>query len=191
MPNELLHVDNRTTYDTRDIRSAVLACEKYLDMTGPRRVVVVYARRGQVTGYAYYPRFGATEGVGVRLRLPKIHKGEVITDQLAREFFWLVEHELSHSRGVEHRELRGGPAGQVHGVERRPNWAADLQLRLKPTKQKPSKAAVFDKKYAKATTDLARWQRKLKLANTKVKKLKSKLVRLARARADELAKEAS
>ncbi len=90
MPHKRLQIRNETTYDTRDIRSAVLACEKYLDMTGQRIVTVVYSRNRMraVTGYAYYPTTWRAEGCGVKLRLPKIHPawGEAIDDQLVCDF---------------------------------------------------------------------------------------------------------
>ena len=41
MPHERLEVRNKTVYETRDIRSAVLVCEKYLDMVGQRIVKVL------------------------------------------------------------------------------------------------------------------------------------------------------
>ena len=176
MPNELLEVRNKTTYDTRDIRSAVLACEKYLDMTGQRVVKVVYSRnRGrQVTGYAYYPSCGRAEGVTVKLRLPKVRKGEVITEELVQDFLWLVEHELSHSRGVSHRVMRGSPTNKVHSIGRRPAWAEGLQLRLKAPKAKPTMADRVSARTAMVEAGIARWQRRLKLAKTKLAKLKAK-----------------
>jgi hypothetical protein len=176
MPNELLKVRNATAYDTRDIRSAVLACEKYLDLRGARDVKVVYSRNRtrSVSGYAYYPSAGRAEGCGVRLRLPKIQPGQYIDELLTCEFLWLVEHELSHSRGVRHPELRGGCAGKVHGQLRRPNWAEGLQLRLKAPKAKPTPIDRVARRAAKVDADLARWERRLKLAKTKVAKLKAK-----------------
>lgn len=175
MPNARLDVRNCTTYFTQDIRSAVLACEKYLDMKGSRVVDVVYSRNRtrSVSGYAYYPN-GAYEGVHVKLRLPKMHKGEAIDEVLAQDFFWLVEHELSHSRGVHHGTMRGSPTGQVHSVGKRPMWAEGLQLRLKPKKAKLSPSDRAAKRSAKVDTDLARWERRLKLAKTKVAKLQAK-----------------
>ncbi len=176
MPNELLDVRNNTTYDSRDIRSAVLACEKYLDMSGRRVVKVVYSRNRQrsVSGYAYYPGAYQAEGCHVKLRLPKIHKGEVIDEALVQDFLWLVEHELSHSRGVRHGTMRGSPTHKVHSIGRRPTWGEGLQLRLKSVKAKPTSADRVAKRAAKVDADLARWERRLKLAKTKVAKLKAK-----------------
>ncbi len=85
-----------------------------------------------------------------------------------------MEHELSHSRGIRHSTMRGSACGKVHDIGQRPNWAEGLTLRLKAPKAKPSWAQRAAKRAAKVDADLARWQRKLKLAKTKVKKLLAK-----------------
>ncbi len=184
---------NETTYDTRTLRrffSAGLAA------MGASRFTTVYVRwqkrfrgtrgvhgRAAIDGrwlIMFLPRpMPARERARLEAKFGADHLGLAMylkqrlldVNALALVF----EHEVAHNLGLGHAEMTEA-ARYCQGPT--PLWAHGFlpEHFSRPEKPKPSRedarAALVAKRHAKAVTDLARWQRKLKLAQTKVRKAK-------------------
>lgn len=166
-----LTLNNKTAWTRRSLRKLVMAgLKEYALETNYYRVDVVPAgQRRTCSGYAYYN----TGYVCVRIPHPRFVQGEdglrYITDQFARVF----EHEVMHNLGMSHPDMtkegyrcRSGDA---------PTWAAGILLEPKKTKVKPTRQDRVNQREANAGAMVKRWERKLKLARTKLRYWQSKV----------------
>jgi len=181
-----MKIRNLTHYRTDDIRAIILPAirKRLVEVPSGAKpklyrdllVKVGYGRRGQVTGWAYLgrvlvPSFNHSGGY-MRLALPK-ERGNL---NLEEELAWVAAHEADHVRGLNHKDMTCGGAGRIPGT-----WehARTLTLRLKPQPDKTARAASRrDKRRTNARAKVAEWERKHKLAQTKLRTWKRRLKRL-------------
>lgn len=172
---------NRTPYDTRALRRIITAVHRILAKTEGRLATWRYLRitvetrrarwnEGAVSGWASY------SGTRMMLRLPHPRRHHVGAHRVA----WLAEHELHHAYGRRHG----------HFSEELPEWwrqhVGSDPLPLKPTKTRPPRDLVAERRQ-KAERLLRQWERRLKLAQTKVRHYRKKVRYYERSTAARLA----
>ena len=134
-------------------------------------VEVGYTRRRGVlcTGYAYY------HSKKIWVNVPS---DNILRDDLAH----VIAHEMAHTRGMRHRAMRGSARYQrVPGYAQYYAWANELpleQVQIERVPRAVRTAAKRDKKLEQAQAALARWERRAKLAATKLKVWRRKVRRL-------------
>ena len=160
---------NKTNWNTRQLRSLfqeVAKRELDPDKRKKLRIVVVKART----------RFSGCAIVGgnnCTIRIPSKNKTVYPTQGLVAS---IAAHEMAHCRGLRHeRPLRASIAYGWHkDWQQFYAWTKDYPLEYNP-KVKKSKGVDADKKVARLLELQSSWNRKLKLAQTKLKKLKVRL----------------
>jgi len=126
-----MKVENKTRWDTRDLRKFFLAGLKALGASKDKTIIVKYNRstraRGEeyVSGHAYYPSWYNREGDEIQLNIPR---EEFDLFSLAQVF----EHEIGHTLGVRHKDML--PVDELT-----PTWHEGLILRKKESKSQLSK----------------------------------------------------
>jgi hypothetical protein len=135
----------------------------------PRRITVCVGHAG------HFPAFGHRHANGHQNRIAD--RTECLV--------WVTIHEVAHLGQAGARTRSGGnPGGSEIATERAaaPVLAEFRELRealcsewLKPPVLASPPPSLMDNRRAKAVKDLARWQRKLKLAKTKVQKLERRV----------------
>lgn len=79
-------------------------------------------------------------------------------------------HEMAHSRGVTHAQMRGSTRyTYAAGWRDVYAWAKDLPVERKPVKPKPSPEAKREARLAHLAAQVERWRRREKLARTKLR----------------------
>lgn len=190
-----LKIVNRTHYSWQSLRAFLSAA--ILADGDPERAYTVTVtsirRRGGwwTSGYAYY------HSGTVRLRLPTRDASgnllAVLPERSLRDAAVTTVHELMHCRGLRHRDM---PAGMKRcgGSDYPTPWLHDgLQIvagKTQPAEhaaaagQTPEdrRAALLRRREEKAAAMLARWQRRLRLARTKVRRYSLSVRRYERRR---------
>lgn len=160
---------NRTSYDTRVLRRIITTVHRVMAKNEGRlpawrhlRITVETRRarqyEGRVSGWASYG------GGRMMLRLPHPRRHHVGAHRVA----WLVEHELYHSYGRKHGSFREEPEEW---------WAQHVgtdPLPLKARKAHPARDLVAERR-AHAQRLLRQWERRAKLAQTKVRQYRKKV----------------
>lgn len=189
-----LAIDNRTHYSTQSLRAFLTAA--ILSEGDPERaykVTVTSIRRNGgwwTSGYAYY------HSGTFRLRLPTRdeHGGLLagLPKRSLRDAAVTTVHELMHCRGLRHRDM---PAGMKRcgGSDYPTPWLHD-GLQIVASKTQPAehaaagqtteerRAALLRRREEKAAAMLVRWQRRLRLARTKVRRYSLSVRRYERRR---------
>lgn len=160
-----MKIQNRTRYDTRTLRSLLVLVhnglaqdEGRLRTWGHLAVGVVYSRSGRSSGWAYL------DGSSMQLQLPR---GSVLVSSLV----WLMAHELSHSYGYRHRQMRGGLSNwtneQTSAVERF-GW----RIAEAPAPVKKSRRKTPADHLSSIALRAKRWDAKLRRAQRALAKLR-------------------
>ena len=143
------------------------------------RVYVKYGARGRmVGGYAYLGGGPAYIFVRKDQALAGTYGGDW-TGGLREELASTIAHELAHTKGLEHKEMRGiARYGYTAKAGPQPEdlfgWAKTTTLRLKEPK-KPRPQPTTDDKLAAAEQKVREWTTKKKTATTKVAAWKRKV----------------
>lgn len=92
----------------------------------------------------------------------------------------VIAHELAHTRGMDHNQMRGSARYRRVGNWREIyGWAEAMPLEKEAPKKKP-RADVQLQRYARALAAEQRWATKLKRAQTALRNLRPKLRRYER-----------
>lgn len=187
-----MKIKNSTDWPNHFLRRLVSWCCKQLDHPASKVRLAQFTRySGAYRGRAWSSRRILCR-VGSADRFPMAPDnrpgmaGEVFADQ-TEALVAVTAHELAHL--AQYREGRIGGLKQMRVTEpatRREEvrvlraFRANREVLLAewsaaPPKPEKPKASLQDKRAAKAQADLGRWQRKLKLAQTKVRKLKTRV----------------
>ena len=85
-------------------------------------------------------------------------------------FARVIAHELAHNQGVHHgKAMKGADYGWGEGWKEKWSWAEAMPLEMNPEPKKLSKTA--GSKMIHCLEQLVSWERKAKLARTKIRKL--------------------
>lgn len=192
-PGDKLRLVNETDWYTPDVRRLVRAALASMGISEARTVRVVHARQTSwSTGHA---RINSRD-MTVRVHSPAI----VVDGRHARDpmlplgraqvldLCGCILHEAEHNLGLRHEDMIDGFGGRKHG-DRRASflpWAEDLVVRSKvavdaaraasrpPPPPPPTLEERAEKRRAareaKQAKLLAQWERRLRLAQTKVRK---------------------
>jgi len=169
-----MKIINQTKYDTAALRKLITATHARLAKHEGRaatwtslKITAVYSRRGWPSGWA------TLSGSRMRLRLPAPKYGRIE----ASIFAWLVEHELFHTHGYEHRHMaksnHGATSAETHA------WATalfpdGLPLQQPKVKARPSQAALQEQRHQHVLALMKTWTTKLKRAQTALAKLRQR-----------------
>lgn len=130
-----MKVDNRTHYDTTNIRRILQACCQESDYTPPAgaTVRVVYSRWRGCSGWATYgavPAWSDKEGAAMLLRVPRKWTCDVsaVEGVFLESFIFVVRHEVGHWRGLKHAQMAGGLLRRAKFKLSDHPWAAELTL---------------------------------------------------------------
>lgn len=188
-----MKIKNSTDWPVWFLRRMLSWCCKQLDMPAKDiRLAVFRNSRAAWGGSAYYWRGAITVCVGAASYFPS--KGykhgnghqNTITDRLEC-LVWVTAHEAAH---VAQKHTRSRQSGSGGGSEISTEWHAtpvleqframrDALLSKWNTPPaatlRPPQPNLLDRRAAKAKADLDKWTRKLKLAQTKVRKLKTRV----------------
>ena len=189
-------IRNETVWPTRMLRPFIVRVANYeFDGSTPKRrprplyVTISYGRSGAgCSGHATlggsrstvrvpHPtsrawRAGLNDPVTGMYRRRTAADGPVVFP--VRDFVHVLAHEFAHNVGIDH----GGMGFHYGGSRRRPSkelfdrtfpWVASLPVPVVTKKVPPSPEVVRDKKLKVARAAVARWTRKRKLADTKLK----------------------
>lgn len=186
-----LHITNETRYDTRAIRSLVIAALKQVVLPRRGAVRIVYSRATsleparrhhageaaigtqvkRLDGRAGYETF---QGLTMVLTLPR---NPALLD--VGHFALVIVHEALHWKGVDHKDMNEnqlwcrGPA---------PTWAEGVTIAHREKRMTDPLAAIA-KRRLHAQAMLERSERKAKLAATLVKRWRRRLGAIERAAA--------
>jgi hypothetical protein len=192
---------NSTTWPDHFLRRMTAWCCDQLDMPRSYVLAAQFANsRSKWGGLAYLRQ----RRMGVRVsakesdfpetaRQPGSDATELLADRLeclikvtAHELAHHDQYRLEHAERVSNRTRRGGWGGsegrtqalafQVLRAFRANREALLAEWSVPPAeRQAKPKASIQEKRAAKAQADLDRWQRKAKLAATKIRKLKARV----------------
>lgn len=169
-----MRIVNETRWRTDHLRALIakVAADE-LDPAARRtlRVRVRYkVRRG------WRRSIGATSGLAViggcsmTLYLPT---GDVVD---RRRFTKIVAHECAHIRGLTHAQMRGSSRYTwISGWAERYAWAEALPLERKAALPKPTAEARLARRLAHAAAMQARWERRLKIAQGRVRRWRGRV----------------
>jgi len=168
-----MKIVNKTGIRTDDIRRLVRAVALKELFTPEQisllRVRVRHRRRSHARndrhagGWAYY------HSTGFELTFVKgVQPDPVATAKT-------IAHELAHCQGVKHRNMRNTLYGWKPGWEETWAWAKDYPLTLKPEPTKPTAEETASEDIERCRKAIDAWQRKAKLAATKLRRWKTKL----------------
>lgn len=165
-----MKIENETRYGARELRSLFTAVYRNLAKhEGPHRnwsgyrFTVVYSRRaGRVSGRAWVGGSSAT------IRLPR---SRVNTELLAN----VVEHEMLHSYGYTHDSI-GSRFTWSEANRAAFEWVTQRfgrSIEEKPIRKR-AKPDLQEHRYVLAKAGIDRWERKLKVAQTRLTTLRRK-----------------
>jgi hypothetical protein len=161
-----LEVKNETDWNTRDLRRIILrACHQKLDGT-PWTSLKVFVRYRRGNNF----RLGSAYRNGGPVFL-NVERDSIDSSELAVTLL----HELDHVKGLRHRDIVK-PAPHVYA------WAKGMTVGKKVIVPK-ARPTLAERRYARIETAreaVAAWQRKLKLAQTKLRKWNRRLTALGR-----------
>jgi hypothetical protein len=162
-----LEVVNCTAWNTRHLRKLLVACVK--EWGQPHRIYRVTIRY-QRAGTRRVGR-ASIGGSSITLLVPRPGAPTCIN---AGVIAATMQHEMAHNHGLRHRDMEHG----CH-IGAAPAWASWHIITSRPEKPKKTReertAALVEKREKLARDALARWQRRLKLAQTKVHAYKRKV----------------
>jgi hypothetical protein len=179
-----VRIENRTPYLTRDLTALVTRCaplvfDKEAWRRARRGLVVRFeiarTRHGYCTGRAFVGGKWMVVRIAVgrrRLAFAKYERDYSAVDR--GDLAFVVTHELGHIRGLRHAKMRGNlydrrrlPQNEKHFA-----FAERLHLRLAPPEPKVPRAVQAAQrraeKVARARGHVAAWERRRKLATTKL-----------------------
>ena len=165
-----MKITNRTHWQTAQLRAIISrVAQDELDPPHRKRLraeVTYNKARGQggcCSGWAPY------HGNFVRLMVP--------SDTVDRvDFAHLVAHEMAHSRGLHHRDMKTRRySRKAEGWREYYAWAAELPLERKALKAKPAPMERSTAKLVHALAQLRRWESKVKRASTGARKWRGKV----------------
>jgi hypothetical protein len=185
---------NSTDFSDQMLRRMVSWTCKQLGFPASKLGSVQFRNRARrsYSGHAYYPR-RIVVSIGPASRFPTKPdsrpgmQNEVFADR-TEALIAVTSHEIAHL--LQWREGRTRQLELHRRTEKDARWHEVLVLRafraerealLAAWSHEPQAAtikmtpSVVEKRADKAATDLARWQRKLKLAQTKVRKLRTRV----------------
>lgn len=170
-----MKIVNHTHWDTRDIMRLVYrVAQDELNpgqLKGRGRITIKYRRGDGIGGWCYY---GTIQNPDVRVRL-NVQRDHVDPVTLAL----VIAHELGHAKGLKHRDMNETRYKWGVGWRERYAYAKDYPIRRKAVPPKPSKEQALDlrhqKTHAKAVDMVAKWQSKVKRAQTTLKKWQTRL----------------
>ncbi|NIR14587.1 MAG: hypothetical protein GWN86_11860, partial [Desulfobacterales bacterium] len=157
---------NKTDYCTKDLRRIFLRGIKEMGASPNRTIEVEYGRTPRHDSTGQSSGMASIVGGWMVLRLP--HPGKMDF----KDFILTFEHELAHNLGVKHDEMEAGTylcQGPL------PKWAEGMTLGVKKPKPKPTMDDKVQKREEHVRRMVERWERKLKLAKTKLAHWKRKL----------------
>lgn len=159
-----MRIVNKTRYRTDDLRRWLNAAHKAMAAPTHKTVEVKYSHRGMAWGCASF------SGGWMMLTLPGDPDKVGGVGRLAQ----LLEHEIAHNLGLRHGEMH--PSTR-RGAAREPgSWEEGMELpRLREEPSKPSPEDRVAQREAKARKMLERWERKVKLAKTRLAKWAAKV----------------
>lgn len=150
---------NRTQYREDDLRAIVIgACKAAGVGAQVLTVFVSSARRGRVSGWAYFPAHRTQRSNSMKIRIPAVH--ETTVEKVAQ----VMLHEAMHLRGARHADMTEEQLRCCMPVP----WATGLLLRLKdaPVVACAGKKASRAERLEHAQRMLARARTRLKRAST-------------------------
>ena len=166
-----MKIRNDTRYSTRLLHSIFTATYHDLakvegELSGWKHYTfdVVYARTKDYTGHAFI------KGAWAKIRLPKRVANVV-------DIANLVEHELLHSYGYKHGAMGGAhyPWTGRHNVQRNKALLAKFGAAISETEPKARpKQDIQTHRHQLVLAGIARWESKLKAAQTRLKNLRQK-----------------
>lgn len=156
-----MKIENGTHWRSDQIMAiARRVAETELDPAKRKRftVRVKYGRRGaHVGGNAY---------VGGRSINLLVGSDAIDTMDLA----FTIAHEMAHARGMRHRQMRGSPRWyQIDGWRDIYAWAADMPVERQAPKAAPTLDDKRERRAAHCREMVAHWERRKKLASSKVR----------------------
>lgn len=169
-----LKLDNRTRWDTRDLRRFVLAGLKHCGVDGYWTVRIASTRQPYgSSGLAYVnshwfqiniPAYGWSDNWRSKIQLVTLPAVKL------REVGQVLEHEVAHCRGLHHGEMR--PSEDIPAT-----WTLWLSIRKQAPKIKKTRTATerAGARESKAREKLAEWERKQRAAARKVKTYRAKV----------------
>lgn len=177
-----IHINNKTSYRTDDLRRFVDACARVYGGS-TRKITFVYSRRvGHTSGIA------RVDGGWIIMRLPrgrdaatrKLVPVETFSTEWLHDLAFVLAHEMQHNHGCRHEggSKHGGTFS--HGeYDEVGSWWTDLTIRARPPKEQPSRDLVIARavrdREARARANLERALRRLKRAQTLAKKWQSRV----------------
>jgi hypothetical protein len=171
-----MKIVNHTHWDTRDIMRLVYrVAQDELDpgqLKNRGRITIKYRRNGNIGGWCYYGTM-KDPNVRMRLNLPRTNLDPVALAMV-------IAHELAHAKGMKHREMNSTRYTWGPGWRERYAYALDYPIGVKAAPVKPSLTEKRAKALAKAQSKVREWERKLKLANTTLRKWKVRVKRQER-----------
>jgi hypothetical protein len=165
---------NRSAYDTKALRRVVTMVHRDLARAEGRlkswrwlTVVVETSRPGKRRGNDYHFTSGRATRNWIMLRPPAPHRSGGAT--FTRTFAYTVRHELLHAYGYDHGQFVDREPDNIEQIIA----AVGERLPLKVVQTKPQ-PPVAERRYALVLEAEARWTRKLKLAQTKLRRLRTR-----------------
>jgi len=180
---------NSTTWPNWFLRRMISWCCQELELPVSKVKGTVFRNsRSSWSGCARYWR-GITVCVGSADCFPRKNRGGATINDRDEALVWVTAHELAHllqHQANSHTRLRGGWGG----AESATDWHALpilakfqaarntlLAQWLTPpvARLRGPELTLTERRARKAVADLSRWQRRLKLAQTKVRKLRTRV----------------
>ena len=169
-----MKIINKTKWKTAHLRAiaARVLREEIEDPEKRRRIrLTIRPSRKRCSGLA------AIGGCWTIVRLPNPAPGKVYEPSLQVKFAYMCAHEFAHNRGMkDERQMRAGARYGWRDSDRWKTifgWAAAMPLEAQGPKRVDRPTA--DSKLLATEKLLQTWARKLKLAQTKIKKYKTRL----------------
>lgn len=181
-----LSIVNETSYDTRAIRTLVIAALREVCLPVRGAVRITYSKaRGKTP--AHHHRGSAAMGRTIRLQDGSFHTNQGLTMVLTlprdpsmldvAHFALVIRHEALHWKGVDHKDMT---ENQLWCRGPTPSWAEGVTI-ANVVRSKPNPIDQRAKRLAHARTMLTKSERKAKLADTLVKRWKRRVAALERA----------
>ena len=171
-----MKIVNETHWDTKSIAHLIRrVAQDELDpgqLKGARIKVEYKRRNGMTSGWCTY---GTPSIPHVRMRLLLPRDGEIDLPKLAKT----IAHELAHSRGLHHKDMKTNRYGWFPGWEERYAYAKGYPITAKPTPATPTREEKLTKKreaaVVKAQKMVKKWDTNVKRAATMAKKWRARL----------------